>query len=74
MSQINVTFGNTFAGRPNVQVPIEAGTTLGAFLATQGGIPEGAILRVNRNSESNMDRVLNGGEVVTISPAQIKGA
>jgi len=73
MSRISVTFANTFAQQASVQVPIESGTTVGDFLATQGGIPDNAQFRVNRQTVG-ANTVLNLNDIVSLVPTQIKGA
>lgn len=73
MSRITVQFANTFAQQAMVGVPVESGTTLDAFLSTQGGVPEKAVVRVNRNDVAS-DYVLQAGDIVTLVPSQIKGA
>ena len=73
MSRITVQFANIFAQQSMVAVPIESGTKLSDFLGTQGGIPEKAVVRVNRNDVAS-DYVLQSGDIVTLVPSQIKGA
>ena len=74
MSRINVTFSNVFSSEPAVQVPIQSGTSLSDFLATQGNVPEGATIRLNRMPVSDSNVVLCNGDIVSINPSQVKGA
>ena len=73
MSRITVQFANIFAQQSMVAVPIETGTNITDFLSTQGGIPEKAVVRVNRGDVAS-DYVLQPGDIVTLVPSQIKGA
>lgn len=73
MSRITVKYANTFGQQPMVDVPIESGTTLSNFLSTQGGVPDKASVRVNRDEVSD-GYVLLAGDIVTVFPSQIKGA
>ena len=73
MSRITVQFANTFAQQAMVPVPIESGTKLTDFLNTQGGVPDKAVVRVNRHDVTS-DYVLQANDIVTLVPSQIKGA
>jgi len=73
MPRITVKFSNTFAQEPIADVPIQSGTTVEDFLNTQGGVPENATVRVNRQP-ANLDAELGEGDVVSLVPTQIKGA
>lgn len=74
MSRITVTFSNVFSSEPAVQVPIQAGTSLADFLATQGDVPEGATIRLNRQPVASNAGELVHGDIVSINPSQVKGA
>lgn len=74
MSRITVTFSNVFSSEPAVQVPIQTGTSLADFLATQGNVPEGATIRLNRQPVDSDSVELTQGDIVSINPSQVKGA
>ena len=73
MPRITVKFSNTFAQEPIADVPIQSGTTVEDFLNTQGGVPENAVVRVNRQP-ADLSDTLEEGDVVSLVPTQIKGA
>lgn len=70
---INVSFSNTFSTNPMTQSQVAAGTTVNAFLSTQGGVPENGQVRVNR-AAADLNAVLQPGDIVSVVPTQIKGA
>ena len=73
MPRINVRFSNTFGNEATVTVPVSEGTSVEDFLNTQGGIPENAVVRVNRQTVGLEDELAEG-DVVSLVPTQIKGA
>lgn len=73
MPRITVKFSNTFGQEPMVEVPVNSETTVGAFLETQGGVPENAVVKVNRQA-ADLDAQLTEGDIVSLVPSQIKGA
>lgn len=74
MPRIEVSFSNTYANEPTVRVPVAEGTTLDAFLETQGNIPDNAKVRLNRSDVEDYDVELSDRDVISVVPTQIKGA
>lgn len=69
----NIRFVNSLAGQPSTSVPIGDNVTLGAFLEMQDFDPSKASVRVGRESRPD-SYILQEGDVVYISPLQVKGA
>ena len=72
-SRIKVKFANTLASAPMAESEVAPGTTVEQFLATQGGVPDNATIRVNR-VEADLSSPLKEGDILSVVPKQIKGA